>query len=247
MSDRRQSLLRDDDAITRYRRIFDRLWHALGMQLRHPSGVIGSLTGWFMAFVNDEPNRLAVDALELQPTDRVLELGFGPGWALRTIAARATKGQIFGIDQSDRMLRQAANMNEVAIARGRVVLSKGPFSPLPWIDSTFQKVLLVNVAYFFDPDGREVAEVHRVLRPGGRVVVYVTSRETMIKWPFASRETHRLYESGELLDLLKGAGFRSANIEINDVLLPFGLKGLLATAVKSPYLVRQDVAPVRCC
>jgi SAM-dependent methyltransferase len=197
-----------------------------------------------MAFVNDEPNRLAVDALELQPTDHVLELGCGPGRAIRTIAARATKGKIFGIDQSDRMLRQATNMNEVAVARGRVVLSKGPFSPLPWIDSTFQKILLVNVVYFFDADGRDAAEVHRVLRPGGRVVVYVTSRETMAKWPFATPRTHKLYDRGALMDLLSGAGFRSSNIEIKDVLLPFGIKGLLATAVKSPYLVRIDAGVV---
>lgn len=220
--------------------MFDRLWHALGLQFRNPSGSIGSLIGWLMAFVNDEPNRLAIDALELQPTDRVLELGFGPGWAIRTIASRATKGQTFGIDQSERMLRQAVSLNEVAIAKGRVILSKGPFSPLPWIDSTFQKILLVNVAYFFDPDGREVTEVHRVLRSGGRVVIYVTSRETMNRWPFASPETHRLYDRNELLDLLKGAGFRSSNIEIKDVLLPFGIKGLLATAVKSLHVVRCE-------
>jgi SAM-dependent methyltransferase len=229
MSDRH----RDGNAIANSVRIFDRIWHALGVQLRHPSGPAGSLAGWFMAFVNDEPNRLAVDALDLQPTDRVLELGFGPGWALRTIAARATKGQIFGIDQSDRMLRQAANINEVAIARGRVVLSKGPFSPLPWTDATFHKVLLVNVAYFFDPNGREMAEVHRVLRSGGNVVIYVTSRETMSRWPFAGPETHRLYDRKQLLDLLVSAGFRSSDVEIKDVPLPLGIKGLLAKAIKS--------------
>jgi tRNA G46 methylase TrmB len=42
-----------------------------------------------MAIINDKPNRLAIDALALGQNDRVLELGFGPGWALRTIAARA--------------------------------------------------------------------------------------------------------------------------------------------------------------
>jgi hypothetical protein len=46
-----------------------------------------------MAIANDEPNRLAINALELQPTDRVLELGFGPGWGLRTIAAHVPMGK----------------------------------------------------------------------------------------------------------------------------------------------------------
>ena len=233
MRDRHRHPTRDGDVIPRSGRVFDRLWHALGVQLRHPSGTIGSLVGWFMAIANDQPNSLAIDALELQPTDRVLELGFGPGWGLRTIAARIPDGQVFGVDQSDRMLRQAASMNQAAIAKGHVVLSKGPFSPLPWIDATFNKILLVNVAYFFDSDGQDMAEVYRVLRLGGRIVIYVTSRETMSKWPFSGPETHRIYDRNELLDLLEVAGFRRSDIKIEDLQLPLGIKGLLATAVKS--------------
>src|SRR6202166_3692982 len=224
--------MRDVDVIPRSRRVVDRLWHALGVQLRHPSGVIGSFVGWFMAIANDKPNRLAIEALELRPTDRVLELGFGPGWGLRTIAARAPEGQVFGVDQSDRMFRQTTAMNQGAIAKGRVVLSKGPFSPLPWIESTFNKILLVNVAYFFDSNGRDMAEVYRVLRSGGRVVIYVTSRETMSKWPFSGPGTHTIYDRDELLDLLEGAGFRRSDINVKDLRLPSGISALLATAVK---------------
>jgi SAM-dependent methyltransferase len=230
---RRQDVTGDGDVIPSPRRFLDRLWHVLGMQLRHPSGAIGSFVGWFMAIANDEPNRLAIDALELQPTDRVLELGFGPGWGLRTIAARVPDGQIFGVDQSDAMLRQATSMNQAAISEGRVGLLKGPFRPLPWVDSTFNKVLLVNVAYFFDSDRQDMTEVYRVLKLGGRIVIYVTSRETMIKWPFAGSETHKIYDREELLDLLEGAGFRASDIAIKDLQLPLGIKGLLATAVKS--------------
>jgi SAM-dependent methyltransferase len=231
--DRHLHQTRDGDVNTRSRRVFDRLWHALGVQLRHPSGAIGSLVGWFMAMANDEPNRLAIDALKLQPTDRVLELGFGPGWGLRTIAACIPDGKVFGVDQSDRMLAQATSVNHAAIAKGRVVLVKGPFSPLPWIDSTFDKILLVNVAYFFDSDGQDMAEIYRVLRLGGRTVIYVTSRETMSKWPFSGPETHRIYDRNQLLDLLEGAGFRRPAIEIRDLQLPLGIKGLMAIAVKS--------------
>jgi SAM-dependent methyltransferase len=71
------------------------------------------------------------------------------------------------------MLEQAANTNQAAIAAGRMQLVKGQFHPLPWIDCTFNKILLVNVAYFFDSDGNDAAEVFRVLKSGGRLVVYV--------------------------------------------------------------------------
>ena len=242
MRDRRQDLSRDGDVIPRSHRVFDRLWHALGVQLRHPSGAIGSLVGWFMAIANDEPNRLASDALDLQRADRVLELGFGPGWGLRTVSARTSDGQVFGVDSSDRMLRQAASVNQAAIARGRVVLSRGPFSPLPWIDSTFNKILLVNVAYFFDSHGEDIAEIYRVLRLGGRAVIYITSRETMSKWPFAGPETHRIYDRNELLNLLESAGFQRSDIKIEELKLPLGIKGLLAIATKSRSHCRIGVA-----
>jgi SAM-dependent methyltransferase len=233
VTDSQQGLSRDDDIVARPRHVLDWLWHALGAQLRHPSGAFGSLVGWLMAFANDEPNRLAVDALKLGPRESVLELGFGPGWGLRNIAGRTRGARVYGVDQSARMLEQAKRMNEMAVSSGRMVLVQGPFSPLPWIDGMFDKVLLVNVVYFFDSDGRDMSEVYRVLRSGGQAVIYATSRESMTKWPFAGPETHKLYGRNELLDLLVDAGFQPSDIAIEDVRLPFGIKGLLATAVKS--------------
>jgi hypothetical protein len=66
---------------------------------------------------------------------------------------------------------------------------------------------------FFDSNGEDIAEIYRVLRLGGRTVIYVTSRETMSKWPFAGPETHRIYNRNELLDLLESAGFQRSDIK----------------------------------
>lgn len=209
-----------------------RIWHAFGLQLQHPAGLAGAIVGWLMGVINDEPNRLAIHAMEIGPGDAVLELGFGPGRGLRSIAAR-TRGPVYGVDHSARMLQQAKELNETAVARGRMTLVHGPFSPLPWIDGTFDKILLVNVVYFFDPAGQDIAEVYRVLRPGGRVVVYATSRDTMRSWPFAGPETHRTFEVQDLAELLEGAGFSPSHLSIKHVELAFGVKGLIAVAEKA--------------
>jgi SAM-dependent methyltransferase len=220
-------------------RVIDRLWHAFGCQLRNPSGATGSIVGWLMAWINDEPNRLAIDALDPRSGETVLELGFGPGWGLRTIAARAHGARVYGVDQSARMLEQARRMNEVAISRGRMVLVRGAFRPLPWIDEMFHKVLLVNVAYFFDANGCDISEVYRVLRSGGRLVIYVTSRKTMEKWPFAGPNTHRTFDAHDLANLLEDAGFRRSDITITHIELALGVKGFIAIAEKSGSLMRS--------
>ena len=119
------------------------------------------------------------------------------------------------------------------------MLVRGPFSPLPWIDEMFHKVLLVNVVYFFDADGRDISEVHRVLRAGGRLVIYVTSRETMEKWPFAGPDTHRTFDARGLGQLLENAGFRRSHITITPVELALGVKGLIAVAEKSDCMIRH--------
>jgi SAM-dependent methyltransferase len=193
-----------------------------------------------MAVANDEPNRLAIDALDPGPGETVLELGFGPGWSLRTVAARTRGARVYGVDQSARMLEQATRMNEVAISRGRMVLVQGPFSPLPWIDGMFDKVLLVNVVYFFDSDGRDISEVYRVLRPGGRLVIYVTSRDTMRKWPFAGPDTHRTYDAHDLADFLVNAGFRRSDLKITSAELALGVKGIIAVAEKTGRSTRCE-------
>lgn len=219
--------------------VIDRLWRALGSQLRNPTGVTGSIVGWLMAWINDEPNRLAIKALDPRPGEAVLELGFGPGWGLRTIAARTRGAPVYGVDRSAWMLQQARYLNEVAVSRGRMVLVQGPFSPLPWMDETFDKILLVNVIYFFDSNGRDISEVHRVLRSGGRAVIYATSRETMQKWPFAGPDTHRTFDTRDLANLLENAGFKRSRITITNAELAFGVKGLIAVAEKSVRRVLQ--------
>ncbi|WP_244395886.1 class I SAM-dependent methyltransferase [Beijerinckia indica] len=186
-----------------------------------------------MAIINDEPNRVAIAALELVERDTVLELGFGPGRGLAALSCRVLQGQVYGVDQSALMLAQASRRNRSAIESGQMNLLKGTFCPLPWKVAAFDKILLVNVVYFFGPAGHEMSEIHRVLRPGGRLVVYVTDSSTMKKWPFASPDTHLVFDQRDLRTLLERGGFDAPEVTIHTLHLPFGIRGLLAIAEKS--------------
>ena len=84
-----------------------------------------------MTVVNREPNRLAIEALQIGPADTVLELGFGPGVAIRAVAAAACQGLVLGIDSSPEMLAQASRRNRRAIEEKQVQLRLGRFDALP--------------------------------------------------------------------------------------------------------------------
>src|SRR5258706_580383 len=82
-------------------------------QGHHPRGAAGSVTGWVFAHrpSNRQRNGWVVSLLGVQPADRVLEIGFGPGLAVAELV-RADAGHVYGIDHSGVMLRQAARGTE---------------------------------------------------------------------------------------------------------------------------------------
>jgi ubiquinone/menaquinone biosynthesis C-methylase UbiE len=66
-----------------------------------------------------------VSLLDVQPTDRVLEVGFGPGIAISELSQRVgPSGHVFGVDRSAVMLEHATRRNAAAIRSGFVTLSQ---------------------------------------------------------------------------------------------------------------------------
>jgi ubiquinone/menaquinone biosynthesis C-methylase UbiE len=185
-----------------------------------------------MALANRQPNRIAIDALDIASDDTVLEVGFGPGQALRILTALASAGRVLGIDHSAAMVAQAARRNRDAIRDGCLQLTLGPFDCLPWPAGSIDKILAVNVAYFFRADGADVHEARRVLRPGGRMAIYATDRAAMARWKFSGEETHRTVDGAEMERLLVRGGFEPHEIAIFTMTMPLGIPGLLVVACK---------------
>ena len=142
-------------------------------QFARPTGVSGRVVGWIMASraSNRRRNVWTVSLLDVQRHDRVLEIGFGPGIAVREISRLAVEGYVCGLDHSEEMLRQATRRNAAAIRTGRVDLRLGSVDCLPVFAEPFDKVLAVNAIMFWDQTIDRLEELRRVMRPGGRIAI----------------------------------------------------------------------------
>jgi SAM-dependent methyltransferase len=142
-------------------------------QFGRPTGVPGRIAGWVMAYrsSNRRRNAWAVSLLDVQRGDRVLEIGFGPGIAIRELAHLAADGHVCGLDHSEVMLRQAGRRNAEGVRRGQVELRLGSAERLPRFDAPFDKILAVNALQFWDHSVEPLRELRRVLRNGGRIAI----------------------------------------------------------------------------
>lgn len=191
--------------------------------------------GRAMALANAKSNAIAAAALGMREGESLLELGCGPGHALQGLLRLQHLARVIGIDWSEAMLSQAARRNRQALEAGRLVLIRGDFAKLPFIDEIADAVLAVNVVYFMQGSAA-LREAHRVLRKGGRIVVYATDERAMRRWPFAGPDTHRLFHHDELAALLVSAGFPRDRISIDGVNAGLGIAGLMALAHKDELL-----------
>lgn len=136
-----------------------------------PSGLLGRFVGHVMARQTVPANATALELLGLEPTDQVLEVGFGHGATIARVAAAVSGGFVAGVDPSAEMCRMAARRNHRAVACGRVELRQGAVEDLPYPDGTFDKVLTVHTLYFWPDLAQPFREIARVLKVGGRLVL----------------------------------------------------------------------------
>ena len=174
-------------------------------QFACPTGRLGRLAGHLMAIKNAKMNRFAVETLDVQPDDQVLEIDFGHGRAIQAIAKRATIGFVAGVDLSDVMVEQTAKRNSEAIKAGRVELCQGTVADIPYEYARFTKVLAVNNYQFWPNPEHNLAEIQRVMRAGGLLVLCLRMKEPGKAFQLAPGLTEEEVE--EIAGLVRWVGF----------------------------------------
>ena len=131
-------------------------------------GVLGLLAGLAMSVGRGRSARLVADLAGVGPGDRVVDVGSGPGRLLKEAAERGAEA--VGVEPSGQM-RRVAGWRIPAWLQERVRVLDGTAERIPLEDGTATVVSAVaSFHHWADPEAG-LAEVHRVLRPGGRVVI----------------------------------------------------------------------------
>jgi arsenite methyltransferase len=127
-----------------------------------------------------EQRRVVLESLALRPGERVVDVGTGPGLlAVEIAAAVGPDGLVCGIDVSDSML---------ALARARatrpggapIELRQAAADQLPCAEEAFDVAVSTQVFEYVEDVPAALAEVHRVLRPGGRVLLLDTDWDSIV-------------------------------------------------------------------
>jgi ubiquinone/menaquinone biosynthesis C-methylase UbiE len=156
---------------------------------------------------NRERNRRAIELLQICGSDRVLEIGFGPGLAIEMAARLAESGKVVGVDHSEIMLRQASRRNRAAIGAGRVQLHLASADALPPFAEPFDKVMASNVHMFLDDPVSALRRWLAIMRPGGRIAITHQSRAQGATDAATARGADRIAAD------LRAAGFTDVRIE----------------------------------
>lgn len=147
-------------------------------------------------------NHAALQALEVQEGERVLEVGFGGGDLIgRLVDAGA--GEVVGADASGAMVARARRRYSGQI---RVRLLEASVTALPLPDCSVDKACSVNSLYFWANLDAAAWELARVIRPGGRLVLCFQTPEAVRAWP-GHRFGFHAWEEDEVASAVQAAGF----------------------------------------
>ena len=122
--------------------------------------------------------RAVREALALDGGETVLSIGPGPGFEPLELAdALGPSGRVFGVDRSRAMLALA---RERLSGRPNAAVARGEATALPVPDGAVDAAVSVQVYQYLDDPTPALAELARVLAPGGRAAVYLADWETFV-------------------------------------------------------------------
>jgi SAM-dependent methyltransferase len=176
-----------------------------------PSGPLGWAGSRAMPVIHRPLYQVMGDALQLRPDDELLDVACGSGVFLARQAGHVHR--VAAVDLSDVQIALAHRRLGDRIAAGTAEIVQGDAGALPWPDDSFTVVTCMGSFEAFPDPEKVLAEMFRVLRPGGRVVVNIGEEVTR------GTQTHRMlgqiwvWAEDDVRHMVEDAGFTDVTIQ----------------------------------
>lgn len=156
---------------------------------------------------NVERTIATVDVLALAPTDRVLEIGHGPGVGLERSLAVAAQGSVVGLEQSTTMRSMAERRSKAAVETGRLTFVTADAQRPPTDIGQFDAIFSSNVWQFWDDPVDTLRRWRPHLEPGGTMAV-------TFRPPHPKADAAEALDAGNrIVDQLTEAGYADVHLE----------------------------------
>ena len=177
----------------------------LAAQFARPHGAAGRfLLGPLLDGIGAPMMGAAFRALETKPGERVLDLGIGGGALSRRLVRAGAV--VTGVDPSTALLERARRRMPGA------TFLEGHGAAIPLADSAVDKAASVNTLYFWADPAVVMAELARVLAPGGRLVLGFQTAEAVRAWPGHVHGFHA-WDEATIAAAAEAAAFRIVAVE----------------------------------
>ena len=177
--------------------------------------------------------RIIVSKLSERPPCGVLaDIGCGPGLLTALVALRYPELKVLGIDTSQEMVKAAASNASALGLSSRLEFREGDIARLPLPEASLDVALSTLSLHHWSDPGQALAEVHRVLKPGGRFLLFDLRRDARRLFYFlmvfaqtfiVPRQLRRVgeplgslrasYTRAEVEDLLRRSPFQGGDVD----------------------------------
>lgn len=143
----------------------------------------------------------AIELMAIPGDAHVLDVGCGSGWATRLMAEKARDGRVVGIDIADEMIRVALESSQ---SFSNIEFRVASAEKLPFREGEFTHAFSMESLYYYDDIPCALAEIVRVLAPGGLFVTVVDLYQE-------NRPSHQWIDQLQVpVQLLSAAQYRAA-------------------------------------
>jgi ubiquinone/menaquinone biosynthesis C-methylase UbiE len=183
------------------------MFYKVAQQFKKPSGLLGRFISNIMSKGTKPAYITLITEMNIQPGEKLLEIGYGPGVGMREIFNRANPGIYYGIDFSELMFEKASRTNQKLIEAGKVQLMSGDFLTAEIHESDFDRVFCSNVVYFWKDLVVPFLKIRSLLKDGGKFHFFMESKEDLDRQRFTDDDVFNKHSTEKAIADLKLAGF----------------------------------------